>query len=133
MTPKFLFDENLSFRIARALNALSRREVLSVVDHSRLGRGSDDVEDIIQVCSEEGWDLVLNDWEIRKKPHEKEALLEGRIGVFFVFLGKGTAPSYWSQAKLFVDRWPLVEDYALEHSPPYAAMIHRGHRQIETL
>lgn len=134
MSPKFLVDENISFRIARALDNLSRRfRVCAVRDHPKLDREADDVPEIIEVCQDEGWILVLNDWKIREKPHEKAALLDSEIGAFFVYLGKKKEPTYWKQARIFVDRWPLVEQHALDHDPPFSAMIHWRNRGIEDL
>lgn len=133
MTPRFLFDENLSPRIARALNELSPYDVASVVDHPELGRESDDVKEIIRVCNHEGWDLVLNDWQIRQKEHQRAALLESDLGAFWVYLGKNEEPRFWRQARMFVDRWPRVERYALDHDPPFSAMIHWRERGIEDL
>lgn len=131
--PSFLVDENISFRIARALDALSRFDVLSVVDHERLGRESDDVEDIIEVCQDEDHLLVLNDWKIRQKSHEKAALLESEIGAFFAYLGKKQQPKFWKQARIFVERWRLVEEYALNNRTPFSAMIHWRKKTIEDL
>lgn len=133
MTPRFLFDENLSPRIARALNELSPYDVVSVVDHPELGRGSDDVEEIIRVCADDRWDLVLNDWQIRRKAHQRAAVLDSDIGAFWVYLGKDKEPTFWRQARMFTERWPHVQRYALDNDPPFSAMIHWRNKGIEDL
>lgn len=133
MSPRFLFDENLSFRVARALNALSRFEVSSVKDHPRLERGDDEVPDILNVCQDEGWDFVLNDLKIQEKPQEREALLDSQIGTFFVRWVKKSPPGFWLRAKTLVDRWPMVEEYALNHDPPFSAVVYQYKREIATL
>lgn len=74
----FLFDENISPAIVRALKELGK-PVVYLTDI--LPRGTDDAA-IFQKLGELGWFLVTQNPNIRRKKHEREALKQAGIGAF---------------------------------------------------
>lgn len=105
---KFFLDNNLSFRIARALNVLSEHEGDEVV--ALRDRFSPDVADVAwipQLSTEGGWIIVSGDSNIRSKPAERQVFSRSKLTTFF--LAKGWMNmTYWDQAYLLVRRWPQV-------------------------
>ena len=74
----FLLDENLSFRTANALKALEK-PVVHVTEI--LEAGSTD-EEIFEELSQRGWFLLTQDQKIRRRRHQREAMMQQGLGVF---------------------------------------------------
>ncbi len=83
--PCFFLDENLSRRIAKALTALGHRAE-HLLDH--LPQGTPDTE-YFPFVAEKGWFVLTQDQRIRKRPHERKALLDAEIGAF-ILTGRAT-------------------------------------------
>jgi predicted nuclease of predicted toxin-antitoxin system len=79
----FLFDENISPAIVRALKELGK-PVAYITEI--LPRGTDDVT-IFHKLGELGWILVTQDQNIKRKRHEREAMKQAGVGAF-IFTGR---------------------------------------------
>jgi hypothetical protein len=81
---KLLLDNNLSPRIARALQALfEEHEILALRD--RFSEGAADVSWITKLDVETGWAVLTRDLRIRTRPEERAVL--DRTKIVFFFLG----------------------------------------------
>lgn len=78
--PIFFLDENISWRIAKALQALEH-EVVHLLDE--LPQGTTDTT-YFPYIAERGWFLITQDKKIRKKPHERKAMVEAGVGAFIL-------------------------------------------------
>ena len=79
----FFLDENISRSIAQAMTALGHR-FEHLLDH--FPQGTPDVEFLPKIA-EKGWLLVTQDKRIRRKPHERKALMNTGVGAF-IFTGR---------------------------------------------
>ena len=105
---KFIFDNNLPSRLARALNILSEPEghkVLHLKD-----KFPPEIPDIkwIQILGKEGnWVIISADIRITKIKQEKQAWKESELIAFF--LNKSwTNIRFWEKAWKLVEWWPTI-------------------------
>lgn len=79
----FLFDENLSINIAKALQMLGKP-----IQHlfEILPRSTQD-EVLFRELSQRGWFLLTQDKKIKRNRHQREALKQAGVGAF-IFTGK---------------------------------------------
>lgn len=75
-----LLDENLPPKVAAALHASGTVEAYHVTKY--LPRGASDPEIFEFLREREGWFLVTQDKNIRKRPQELAALKAARVGAF---------------------------------------------------
>jgi len=68
-------------KVAAAIQALGSCEARHLVDH--LPRGTPD-EDVFAFLASKDWLLLTQDENIRRKPHQRQALLEAGIGAFIL-------------------------------------------------
>jgi predicted nuclease of predicted toxin-antitoxin system len=106
---KFIFDECVSYCIARALKALGK-DADSYSDHWE--RGCSDIEWIPVACAK-GYCVITSDQ--LKRPHEREALKDHRARVVLIQGGL----RFWDQVKLLVNRWEDIERHTSRRKPPY--------------
>jgi predicted nuclease of predicted toxin-antitoxin system len=78
------FDENVPPKVAASLQALGTCEARHLVDY--LPRGTPD-EQVFQFLAEREWFLVTQDYRIKRNPHQRQALLQARVGAF-IFTGR---------------------------------------------
>jgi predicted nuclease of predicted toxin-antitoxin system len=109
----FLFDENISPAIVRALKELGK-PVAYLTDI--LPRGTDDAM-IFQKLGELGWFLVTQDQNIKRKKHEREALKQASIGAF-IFTGRGVR-DIDSMTILILKHFQQIEAYANSTRRPF--------------
>lgn len=79
---RFLFDQNVSERIAHALNVLEF-DVQHVKDIEGLGEEATD-EEILAYCETNGACVVTRDLAIRRRPAFRAAIRSHKVGAFFV-------------------------------------------------
>lgn len=75
------FDENMPPRVADALRALGTVEAWHLTQH--LPRGTPD-EEVFAFLAGKDWLLVTQDERIRKRPHQRQALLAAGVGAFIL-------------------------------------------------
>ena len=109
---RFMLDNNLSPRLARALNALTENDGDSV-DHLR-SRGLDAEPDevyISELAKEGSWVVVTCDTSMARKPHEVKAWIDS--GLVFVMLKHGwiagVDPISWTCRPLDKEHEPCHE------------------------
>lgn len=99
---KVFLDNNLSFYLARALNALLEPEGDQVVHLTDRFRPDTEDRAWINVLAEEsGWVVISGDRRIHRNRLEREAWRRSRLIVFFL------APQ-WSKAKNIEIAWRLL-------------------------
>jgi hypothetical protein len=114
---RFMLDNNLSPRLARALNALTENDGDSV-DHLR-SRGLDAEPDevyISELAKEGSWVVVTCDTSMARKPHEVKAWIDS--GLVFVMLKHGwIALDFWKKAWKLIRIWPEIRAKAKRARP----------------
>lgn len=118
----FLFDEQISPRVSRALREMGE-PVNHVHDVAELGRGAKDPQ-ILPYCGKFEIVLVTLDRQILKTPHLRALLTEHQVGAFFLRGGgrKGT-PSPWEIFSTTVKHWREMQRIAEHVSRPFAKMV----------
>jgi len=113
----FLFDENISSNLAKALAILvaPRHTIRTIAE--QFGSGALDPQWIEALGKrKEPWVIVSGDQQIRRRPAESEALrASGRTSFF---LAKGfTKQPRWEQVRWLINKWPEIEDMAARVQP----------------
>ena len=81
---KLLLDNNLSYRIARALSAIYEQEHEIVALRDRFPESIPDIDFIRQLDHEGSWAVLTWDLRMRTRPHERAAMDASRIVFFFL-------------------------------------------------
>jgi predicted nuclease of predicted toxin-antitoxin system len=108
---KYVFDESVSDKIARALRELGKDcDPYS----SHWVAGTADLAWIPIACSQ-GWCIVTAD-ELLQDPEQRKALRNptARVIVFAI-----ANLRYWDQVMTIFERWEQVEKVTLHRKPPY--------------
>jgi len=122
MKLSFLFDEGLPQQLARALEVLGKnvRHVLN--DHAP---GTPDVE-LLADARRNGQVFLSRNVNMLKVPAERKAISRHKVGVFFLNCRK---LKFWDIVEFMFRQWRTIEEYAREHTPPYAFRVRkRGHK-----
>ena len=109
----FLFDENISPAIVRALKELGK-PVAYITDI--LPRGTDDLT-IFRKLSELDWILVTQDQNIKRKKHEREAMKQAMLGAF-IFTGRAEK-DIDSMTILILKHFQQMESFASSTKRPF--------------
>ena len=123
---KFIFDENLSPKLARGLKEFGE-ETSHLRDY--FAEGTSD-EEWLRRIGEEGWTLITLDKRIRRRPIERDALKNYKVGAFF--LG-GKTMRRWDYVKQIVRAWENIKHLAESETPPFAYQINTYGTKIEKL
>lgn len=119
---RFVFDENISDRIVRALRDLDYPCLHST---DLVSRGATDEELIAAVRAADAF-LVTQDRQIARRPHQRAALFAAGIGAF-VFTGRA-ADSIKTLALLIQKVFPEMEARAESTPRPFVFTVtDRGH------
>lgn len=103
---KLLLDENLSPRIAKALNELSgQHEVTSI--REKFGNGVADLDWIEMLSKEGGWAIISKDRFTKQNGLEKEALKKSGL-IVFSLQRQWRKATFWDQAQRLVKWYPLL-------------------------
>lgn len=120
----FFFDANLSPRLSQALSVLGE-SAFHVQDV--LGRRVPD-EVWLQYAGEREWCIVSQDRNILKRPHERAALTNFRVGAFFLV---DIAPSHCKILQTLMRHWPEMKRVAAKTERPFIRAIRqRGVRPL---
>ena len=108
---RFLFDNNLSPHLAKAIDALCKPDGIEVRHiRDKFAGDTPDTEWIAALAAEVDWCIVSQD-RLTKNPLEKEALR--RSGLTAFILQKGwIALTAWEKAWRLVRWWPRIMDQA---------------------
>jgi predicted nuclease of predicted toxin-antitoxin system len=109
----FLFDENISPAIVRALKELGK-PVAYITD--MLPRGTDDLT-IFAKLGQLEWILVTQDQHIKRKKHEREAMKQAKIGAF-IFSGRAEK-DIDTMTILILKHFRQMENFAGTTKPPF--------------
>lgn len=123
---KFLFDNNMSHPLARALRLLSK-PVAHVRDIEGLGAGAPD-DLILNYAAGRGYFLVTKDREILRTPQFRAIITEEGVGLFLLKQGKAKRLRAWDEAKWVIKAWDAIEGYAMKTAMPFVAEIKRNGR-----
>ena len=121
---RFLLDHNLSPKLARALNELTKgsgHEVVALRD--RFPADTADVEWIQRLGNEGGWAVVSGNRDILRNPVELAAWRESKLTIFFLARGWSSL-THWVKAAKFVHAWPTIETHASTVKPGAAYVVH---------
>lgn len=101
-------------RVAAALQVLGTCEARHVLDH--LPRGTGD-EQVFSFAAAEGWLLVTQDANIRRKPHQRAALIQAGIGAF-ILTGRAQR-SVEDMMAFLLGRFTDINALAAATTPPF--------------
>ena len=113
----FLFDEQLPEAIVQALGKTDQPARHVITEGLR---GSSD-EELFAYAGPRGWFFISANTEILRKPQQRAAMLEQRLGAFF-FTGRAHR-SYFDWLELIVRRWKDIVRFAEAHAPPFVAQV----------
>ena len=116
---KYFFDNCVSYRLARMLNALEEFEVVALRDIF-----PEDMDDdiVFQKLRDSGFVFVTSD--NRQKTREGEASSLRASGLTALFLGQfWSKKSFWEQAKWIINRWQTIDGYVRGVSPGTCADV----------
>lgn len=121
---KFLLDENLSEKLAKALQALDA-DVYHVIEF--LGTGATD-EEVLEHAGQNDLFIITRDERIRYKPNEKAAIKKHKIGVFLL---AGKNKPGWEINRQLIWNWEKILDCAQTTKKPFIRRIRSRGRRIE--
>jgi hypothetical protein len=120
---KFYFDENLGIQLSNGL-----REFGEDTCHSRDCSFNGVADDIwLRYVGDQGWFLITVDRRIRRRPLEKEALIQHKVGAFFLL---GKSMSRWAYVEQLVRSWNRIKEIAARERRPFAYSISNRGTQI---
>ena len=102
---KLFFDNNLSPRLARGLDALVQPDHRVTHLKDRFAANTADEAWMRELAREPDWIIVSGDLQIRKNPHEVRAWQQAGHTTFFLKKGWIDLP-FWDQAWKFVKVFP---------------------------
>lgn len=79
-------------------------------------------EDWLPQVGRNGWCVLTKDSRIKHRLIERTALMEAGVRAFILVSGNLTGQE---MAQIFVKALPRMSRFALKHSPPFIAKIHR--------
>lgn len=105
---RFFFDNNLSPRLSKALDALEGEQGHSVIHlRQKFDKVIPDEEWLSTLGDEGNWIVLTSDYRITKNPHEVAAWKEAGLTVFF-FRTSWFKIQFWEQAAVLIRRWPKI-------------------------
>lgn len=109
---RFFVDNNISPRIAKALNALEERDRNEVVHlKQKFDQSVSDIQWLSSLGQEGHWVVLTCDRNILRNPHERAAWKESGLTVFF-FKESYLKFSFWDQAWQLIKKWPEIKERA---------------------
>jgi hypothetical protein len=129
---RFILDNNLSPRLARALNALTdgNPEVHHLRD--KFDADTPDVEWIQELSSQGNWVVVTEDRRILTRIAERDAFRTAHLTGYF--LDKAWCrQTLWVQAEHLVRWWPVILEFATKVTPGHAYGVPLKGRKLKPL
>ena len=109
---RFFFDNQISYRLAEAIDRLADVDGDQVVAlRAKFPQDATDLTWIPQLASERDWIIVSGDCKIRDKPAERKIFFEAKLTTFFLAKGWINA-ELWEQASLLIRWWPKLREQA---------------------
>ena len=101
---KYLIDNNLPHRLAKALNALEvDNEVYHLTD--KFAADAKDIDWLPKLAAEGDWAVIAADHP--KGEHERRAWNDTRLKVFFLATGWRDL-TYWPKCAKLIKVWPVI-------------------------
>lgn len=125
---KFLLDNNVSPKLARALHELcadSGHQVYALRD--RFAPATPDAEWLAELADQGEWIVVTQDRRIARNPDERETWRRGGLPTFFLTSGWASL-EFWPKAEKLVHAWPALLRQALDARMGVAFLLHVGGR-----
>ncbi|MBE3119564.1 MAG: hypothetical protein IMZ61_08560 [Planctomycetes bacterium] len=116
---KFFFDNNISWRIAKAMACLEENE--NEVKHLKDIFKTDVIDDVwLEHIGKNEMLLVSRDKNIRKHRAELNILKKYNVGAFFMI---GKKLNKWQEAKQMIGQWEKMKELALNSRLPFVFMV----------
>lgn len=116
-----LIDEQISFRVARALKQLGE-PVDHIQDIDELGRGTKD-HVLLPYCGKHGLSLITLDRRMKHTPQLRALMNDHDVGVFFIYSGKKSSPDPWQIVEILVKHWREVIRIAETQKRPFSKLL----------
>jgi len=75
----------------------------------------------LEQVGKRGWIALTHDRRIRYKPNERDAVMRHGVALLVIV---GAAP-FAELARAFVATLPRIEDFLVQHKPPFIAKVYR--------
>ncbi len=108
---RFFLDNNLSPRVARALNCLVESKDSVIHLKGRFPANTPDVDWMNALAGETGWIILSADTAISRNPHEVEAWKRAGHPIFF-FKNTWHQQNFWEQASRLFHLFPEIHKRA---------------------
>jgi PIN like domain len=111
-----LFDHNMSFRIAKALQELFGDDHTIIPLSGKFPRNAPDIDWITALSTEGRWTIISGDRRITRNRAEYHAFRSSRLIGFFLSKGLGKAPVI-KQTERLLALWPSIETLSSTVAP----------------
>ena len=124
----FIFDANLSFRLAEGLRIFESgdtRSVITKIDHSDtlLGKSASD-EEIIKIAGKTNAIIISQDDDFKRIKSNKELIKQLGVG-YVMYRPPKHGSRYWEIIESFVVGWQRLKMKLSEEKPPFLYQIDR--------
>jgi hypothetical protein len=123
---KFFFDNNLGRQLPEGLKAFGE-DACHLQDY--FSPDTND-EDWLKYIGEHGWFLITVDKRIRRRPLERQALISGKVGAFFLL---GKSMSRWNYVTQIIRSWEKIKQIAERETPPFAYQVDRHGTSVDKI
>lgn len=116
---KIAFDEHIAKGIVRVFKTLTEVgdirdcEVCSAVEYSESGDGGDEPW-LRRFAADGGTVVITGDANMRQVPHERQAIMETGLSVFF-FEKRWNNFSFYNKSAMILVWWTTIHKYAADH------------------
>ena len=113
---KFIVDKCLGIPLAEGMAAFGEE----VVHLSSLFGPEEDDTEWLKFAGEHDYFVITRDLQIKKKPHEKNALQNSGVGAFFL---AGKRRNRCQLIQQMVKHWPDIKEFAEKHPTPFMCEV----------
>lgn len=108
---KFLFDNNLSVKIVKAIRELETSHIEIIHLREKFNPSTSDTNWIKALGEEKNWIVISADCKIGSNPHELQAWRETDLTIFFLKRG-WLKFQLWDMAWRLIKVWPTIRSHA---------------------
>jgi len=109
---RFFFDNNLSARFAKAINALVEKDGDQAIHLSEMfPENTPDIEWLTKLRDEGQWVVLTADMKITRNAHERAVWIKSGLTTFFL-KRPYLKLDFWDQIGLLIQRWPRISEQA---------------------
>ncbi len=127
----FFFDNDISFRIVRALSQLvdpAEHELIALRD--RFSANAKDT-DWIPEAGKNGWIVISRDHNQRRRDAEHRALKEHKVRALYIRQSSGNPLELYTDAARIIRQWPKIRDWGSSAKPGALVKLDTSDKIVE--